>query len=64
MDNVYHDPDTIIDDIGSISLGLIPYISFFEGIREQKKFILKNLDKQIEDNNLNNAKESSIANNK
>jgi len=63
LDNVYHDPDTIIDDIGSISLGLIPYISFFEGIREQKKFILKNLDKQIEDN-VKNAKESSTANNK
>lgn len=62
LDNVYHDPAIIIDDIGSISLGLIPYISFFEGIREQKKFILKNLDKQIEDNN--NAKESSTANNK
>ena len=40
LDNVYHDPATIIDNIGSISLGLIPYISFFEGIREQKKFIL------------------------
>ncbi len=58
LDNVYHDPATIIDNVGSISLGLIPYISFFEGIREQKKFILKNLDKQIEDNNLNNDKES------
>ena len=63
LDNVYHDASTIIGYIGSISLGLIPYISFFEGIREQKKFILKNLDKQIEDN-INNAKESSTANNK
>jgi capsular exopolysaccharide synthesis family protein len=63
LDNVYHDPATIIDNVGSISLGLIPYISFFEGIREQKKFILKNLDKQIEDNNLNNDKESLTANN-
>ncbi len=63
MDNVYHDPAIIIDNIGSISLGLIPYISFFEGIREQKKFMLKNLDKQIEDNNLNNEKESLTASN-
>ena len=63
LDNVYHDPATIIDNVGSISLGLIPYISFFEGIREQKKFILKNLDKQIEDSNLNNEKESLAENN-
>ena len=64
LDNVYHDPDTIIDNTGSISLGLIPYISFFDGIREQKKFILKNLDKQIEDNKLNNDDKSLITNNK
>ena len=63
LDNVYHNASTVISDIGSISLGLIPYISFFEGIREQKKFILKNLDKQIEDNKLNNEDESLTTNN-
>ena len=63
LDNVYHDPATIIGNIGSISLGLIPYISFFEGIREQKKFILKNLDKQIEDNKPNDDDKSLNSNN-
>ena len=63
LDNVYHDPATIIGNIGSISLGLIPYISFFEGIREKKKFILKNLDKQIEDNKINNDDKSLNSNN-
>ncbi len=63
LDNVYHDPATIIGNIGSISLGLIPYISFFEGNREKKKFILKNLDKQIEDNKINNDDKSLNSNN-
>ena len=28
LDNVYHDPATIIDNVGSISLGLIPLYIF------------------------------------
>tara|TARA_Y100000589_G_scaffold105472_2_gene99945 strand:- start:10386 stop:12692 length:2307 start_codon:yes stop_codon:yes gene_type:complete len=44
IDNKYHDADQIIKDLETISLGLIPHVSAFDGVREDKRFLLDDID--------------------
>jgi len=44
MDHVFHSPKEVEEELGESLLGHIPFIEIFEGVREDKRFILENLD--------------------
>jgi capsular exopolysaccharide synthesis family protein len=46
LDHVFHSPGEVRDDLRKPLLGHIPYISFFEGVRAEKRFLLQELDEQ------------------
>lgn len=46
LDHVFHTPGEVREDLKEPLLGHIPYISFFEGVRRDKRFLLKDLDAQ------------------
>ncbi|MCP9817873.1 polysaccharide biosynthesis tyrosine autokinase [Synechococcus sp. Cruz-9H2] len=46
LDHVFHTPGEVRDELKVPLLGHIPYISFFEGVRRDKRFLLKDLDAQ------------------
>ncbi len=46
LDHVYHSPGAVRDELKKPLLGHIPHISFFEGVRRDKRFLLKELDEQ------------------
>lgn len=48
LDNKYHYAEEIIKDLDTISLGLIPHVSTFDGVREDKRFLLDDIE-NIED---------------
>jgi capsular exopolysaccharide synthesis family protein len=46
LDHVFHTPGEVRDELKVPLLGHVPYISFFEGVRRDKRFLLKDLDAQ------------------
>lgn len=48
MDHVFHHPGEVKDDLGLPLLGHVPYVSFFQGVREDKRFLLQELDQSVE----------------
>ena len=46
LDHVFHTPGEVREELKEPLLGHIPYISFFEGVRRDKRFLLKDLDTQ------------------
>ena len=44
LDHVFHSPMEVKDDLGEPLLGHIPHVAFFQGVREDKRFLLKELD--------------------
>ena len=46
MDHVFHHAGEVKDELGLPLLGHVPYVSFFQGVRENKRFMLKELDTQ------------------
>ncbi|MCT0205217.1 polysaccharide biosynthesis tyrosine autokinase [Synechococcus sp. CS-602] len=46
LDHVFHSAGEVRDELKVPLLGHIPYISFFEGVRRDKRFLLKDLDAQ------------------
>lgn len=44
LDHVFHSPGEVRDELKEPLLGHIPHISFFEGVRRDKRFLLKELD--------------------
>ncbi|MBC1261447.1 polysaccharide biosynthesis tyrosine autokinase [Synechococcus sp. BSF8S] len=46
LDHVFHTPGEVREDLKVPLLGHIPYISFFEGVRRDKRFLLNDLDAQ------------------
>ncbi len=44
LDHVFHSPGEVRDDLRKPLLGHIPYISFFQGVRRDKRFLLQELD--------------------
>lgn len=47
MDHVFHHPGEVKDDLGLPLLGYIPHVDFFKGVREDKRFLLQDLDKSV-----------------
>lgn len=46
MDHVFHHAGDVKDELGLPLLGHAPFVSFFKGVRENKRFMLKELDSQ------------------
>ena len=46
LDHVFHTSTEIRQDLKSSLLGHVPYISFFEGVRREKRFLLAELDRK------------------
>lgn len=44
LDHVFHNPIEVKDDLGEPLLGHIPHVAFFRGVREDKRFLLQELD--------------------
>ena len=44
FDHVFHSPEEVKEEIAFPLLGHIPYVDFFTGVREGKRFLLKELD--------------------
>ena len=47
MDHVFHHAGEVKDDLGLPLLGHIPHVDFFKGVREEKRFLLQELDKSV-----------------
>lgn len=46
MDHVFHHAGEVKDELGLPLLGHVPFVSFFQGVREDKRFMLNELDSQ------------------
>jgi polysaccharide biosynthesis transport protein len=44
FDHVFHSTDEVSDELGETLLGHVPYIQLFEGVRQDKRFMLEALD--------------------
>ncbi len=44
FDHVFHNPEEVKEDLGLALLGHIPHVEFFQGVREDKRFLLSELD--------------------
>lgn len=54
MDHVFHNPDEIKADLKLPLLGHIPHVEFFKGVREDKRFLLSELDQTSTSGNAEN----------
>ena len=46
MDHVFHEPREVLETLHVPLLGHMPYVAFFDGVRREKRFLLKELDEQ------------------
>ncbi|MCP9782964.1 polysaccharide biosynthesis tyrosine autokinase [Cyanobium sp. WKJ7-Wakatipu] len=44
FDHVFHNPGEVKEELGEALLGHIPHVAFFKGVREDKRFLLRELD--------------------
>ena len=44
LDHVFHNPGEVKEELGEALLGHIPHVAFFKGVREDKRFLLRELD--------------------
>lgn len=44
LDHVFHNPTEVKDDLSQPLLGHIPHVAFFQGVREDRRFLLQELD--------------------
>jgi capsular exopolysaccharide synthesis family protein len=49
LDHVFHSPSEVADDLQQPLLGHIPHVPFFEGMREDKRFLLEELDRSVDE---------------
>ena len=47
LDHVFHHPGEVKDELGLPLLGHIPHVDFFQGVREDKRFLLQELDRSV-----------------
>jgi len=47
LDHVFHHPGEVKDELGLPLLGHIPHVEFFKGVREDKRFLLQELDQSV-----------------
>ncbi len=48
LDHVFHSPQEVREDLGVPLLGHMPYVTFFDGVRREKRFLLNELDQQAD----------------
>ena len=56
LDHVFRQPGEVKEDLGLPLLGHIPHVDFFQGVREDKRFLLEELDRSIGSDNDENDK--------
>ncbi len=44
LDHVFHNPGEVKEELDEALLGHIPHVSFFKGVREDRRFLLRELD--------------------
>ena len=44
LDHVFHSPGEVNEDLNQTLLGHIPHVEFFKGVREDKRFVIEELD--------------------
>jgi capsular exopolysaccharide synthesis family protein len=44
LDHVFHSPSEVTDDLRQPLLGHIPHVPFFKGVREDRRFLIEELD--------------------
>ncbi|MFS6828119.1 GumC family protein [Cyanobium sp. ATX-6F1] len=49
LDHVFHSPQEVREDLKVPLLGHMPYVSFFDGVRRDKRFLLQELDLQTDE---------------
>ncbi len=47
MDHVFHHAGEVKDELGLPLLGHVPHVEFFKGVREDKRFLLQELDQSV-----------------
>jgi len=47
LDHVFHHPGEVKDELGLPLLGHVPFVEFFSGVREDKRFLLQELDRSV-----------------
>ena len=47
LDHVFRQPGEVKEDLGLPLLGHIPHVDFFQGVREDKRFLLQELDRSV-----------------
>ena len=47
LDHVFHQAGDVKEDLGLPLLGHIPHVEFFQGVREDKRFLLQELDRSV-----------------
>ncbi|MEB3261537.1 MAG: polysaccharide biosynthesis tyrosine autokinase, partial [Cyanobacteriota bacterium] len=48
LDHVFHTPGEVTDDLRQPLLGHVPYVPFFQGVRQDKRFLIEELDRSGE----------------
>ena len=48
LDHVFHDPADVQSELKLPLLGHVPHVAFFKGVREDNRFLLKELDQSVE----------------
>ncbi|MCT0213193.1 MULTISPECIES: polysaccharide biosynthesis tyrosine autokinase [unclassified Synechococcus] len=51
FDHVFHHPGEVRDDLKQPLLGHVPHVSFFRGVREDRRFLLAELDQSVSPEN-------------
>lgn len=49
LDHVFHSPSEVGEDLQQPLLGHIPHVAFFKGVREDKRFLIEELDRSVAD---------------
>ena len=47
FDHVFHNPGEVSDDLRQPLLGHVPHVPFFKGVREDKRFLIEELDQSV-----------------
>ena len=56
LDHVFHSPEEVKEELDFPLLGHIPHVPLFQGLREEKRFILQELDAASDGTKLENTK--------
>jgi capsular exopolysaccharide synthesis family protein len=49
LDHVFHSPSDVTEELHQPLLGHIPHVAFFKGVREDKRFLIEELDRSVTD---------------